>query len=49
MIEKENIVELESDPPTCEVLPDWVLIILTRFASVFNSLFQSLILRQLTF
>jgi len=34
LTKKENTVESESDPSTCEVLPDWVLITCARFASV---------------
>jgi len=49
MTEKENTDESKSDPPACEVLPDWALITLARFASVFNSLFLTLIVGQSTF
>jgi len=47
--EKESTVESESDPLACEALPDWVLITLMRFASIFVSLFLSLILEQSNF
>jgi len=49
--ENENTEESESDPSTCEVRPDWVLIICVRFASVFDSFpsILSLILGQSSF
>jgi len=32
--ENENTLESESDPPACEVQPDWVPITGAKFASV---------------
>jgi len=34
--EKENTFVSEFDPPAYEVLPDWALITLARFVSVFG-------------